>query len=350
MAESAARMTSTGRIRQVMNAKNIRIAVVLIGCLIMSVAVGISGGPAQLVNVLVTGGMWALLSVGLALVMGVMNIPYFAHGESFMLGAYAAFFVFDPLNRYLHLNPNAFLSAIAPLIAMFGAAVFGFIIGSVIERLVFAPLRHKSKKGWVVNALLLTVGLSFILTNGTTLLLGANYRGVAKYWDLAPLQLFGMRLPLERLVAFAIAILSIMILWLTLMRTDFGRQIRAVSQDEMGAEMVGINLDRIQNLTFAMATSLAALAGGALLFMFQAYPTVGQKPLFFAWFVVMLVGMGNIAGAVIGAFIVALLQSATQQFIGITWDSVVPTALMILVLLIAPSGIFGSEVKGIHEE
>jgi branched-chain amino acid transport system permease protein len=350
MEESTARIKSTGRTWQVMNAKNIRLAVVLIGCLIMTVAIGISGGPAQIVNVLVTGGMWALLSVGLALVMGVMNIPYFAHGESFMIGAYAAYFAFDAMSRYLHQHPNAYLAAIAPLIAMLGAAVAGFIIGLVIERLVFAPLRHKSKAGWVVNALLLTVGISFILTNGTTLMLGPDYRGVARYWDIAPVQLFGMRLPLERLVALAIAMLSIAVLWLILLRTDFGRQVRAVSQDEMGAEMVGIDLDRIQSLTFALSTSLAALAGGALLFMFQAYPTVGQKPLFFAWFVVMLVGMGNIAGAVIGGFIVALLQTTTQQFIGITWDSVVPTALMILVLLIAPSGIFGSEVKGIHEE
>jgi branched-chain amino acid transport system permease protein len=350
MEANSATKASTGRRVIMLSARTIRIAVVLGGCLVLTAAIGISGGPSQLINILVTGGMWSLLSVGLALVMGVMNIPQFAHGESFMIGAYAAYFVFSPLDRYLQQHPNAFLSAIAPLIAMAAAAVAGFVIGAVIERLVFAPLRHKSKQGWVMNALLLTVGLGFVLTYGTTLLLGPNYRGVARYWDIPALQFLGMRLPLERIVALAIAILSIVVLWFVLRQTDTGRAIRAVAQDEMGAEMVGIDLDRIQNLTFALATGLAALAGGALLFMFQAYPTVGQRPLYFAWFVVMLVGLGNVAGAVVGGFIVALLQTATQQFLGITWDSVVPTALMIVVLLVAPSGIFGSEVKGIHEE
>jgi branched-chain amino acid transport system permease protein len=84
--------------------------------------------------------------------------------------------------------------------------------------------------------------------------------------------------------------------------------------------------------------------------MFQAYPTVGLKPLYFAWYVVMLVGLGNIAGAIIGGFIVALLQTATQQFFGINWEDVIPTIVMVLVLIVAPSGIFGSEVKGVQEQ
>ncbi len=350
MQASTAKEPSGGRLRIVFNAQTIRMLVVLGGCLALTIAIGIGGGPSQIVNVLVTGGMWSLLSVGLALIMGVMQITHFAHGESFMIGAYAAYFTFNPLDLYLKEHPSAFLSAIAPLIAMVAAALVGFVAGALIERIVFAPLRHKSRQGWVLNALLLTVGLGFILTNGTTLVLGPNYRGVARYWDVEALQFLGMRLPLERVVALGISIVSISGLWLLLRQTDLGRSIRAVSQDEMGAEMVGIDLDRIQNFTFALATSLAALAGGALLFMFQAYPTVGQKPLYFAWFVVMLVGLGNVPGAIVGGFIVALLQTATQQFVGISWDSVVPTALMILVLLVAPSGIFGSEVKGIHEE
>jgi len=84
--------------------------------------------------------------------------------------------------------------------------------------------------------------------------------------------------------------------------------------------------------------------------MFQAYPTVGLKPLYFAWYVVMLAGLGNIAGAVVGGFMVALLQAATQQFFGINWEDVVPTLIMVLVLIVAPSGIFGSEVKGVQEQ
>ena len=115
------------------------------------------------------------------------------------------------------------------------------------------------------------------------------------------------------------------------------------------AELVKM-LEEKWGVSAAAPVAMAAMAGASLLFLFQAYPTVGLKPLYFSWFVVMLVGLGNVAGAFVGGFLVALLQTATQQFIGIAWEDVVPTFVMILVLLIAPSGIFGSEVKGIQEQ
>ena len=188
------------------------------------------------------------------------------------------------------------------------------------------------------------------MINGTTLLLGPNFRGVPRYWNVPPIEMFGIRIAVERLVAFGLAMLTILALWLFLQKTRTGRAIRAVSQDETGAQLVGINLNNIYSLTFALSTATAAMAGACLLFMFQAYPTVGLKPLYFAWYVVMLVGLGNIAGAIIGGFIVALLQTATQQFFGINWEDVIPTIVMVLVLIVAPSGIFGSEVKGVQEQ
>jgi branched-chain amino acid transport system permease protein len=201
-----------------------------------------------------------------------------------------------------------------------------------------------------MNTFLLTVGLSFVLTNGTTLVLGPNFRGIPRYYDVQPLELLGMRLAVDRILAFIIAIITIVVLTLFMQRTRTGRAIRAVSQDETGAQIVGINLNFIHTLTFSLATATSAMAGATLLFMFQAYPTVGLKPLYFAWYVVMLVGLGNVYGAIVGGFIVAMLQTATQQFIGIAWEDVFPTLVMILVLLLVPSGIFGSEVKGIQEQ
>lgn len=323
--------------------------IVLVASVAMVVAVGIKGGAAQIVNTIVTGGMWALLAVGLALVLGVMNIPHFAHGDSFMVGAYIALFVFEPLTSYLDKNPNEFLSAIAPFVGILVAALVGLALGAIMERLIFYPLRKRSRTDWVMNTFLLTVGLSFIMTNGATLTLGPNFQGITRYWDVPPLDVLGVRVTIDRLVAFLIAMITIAVLWFFLRRTRTGRAIRAVSQDETGAQLMGINLNFIHTLTFALATSMAALAGASLLFLFQAYPTVGLKPLYFAWYVVMLVGLGNVAGAIIGGFIVALLQTTTQLFVGIAWEDVVPTIIMILVLIVAPSGIFGSEVKGIQE-
>ena len=324
--------------------------VVISLAIVLAVVIAIMTGPSQLVNVVVTGGMWALLAAGLALVFGVMNIPHFAHGESFMVGAYVGYFVFTPLHNYLKIAPNPLLTFLAPVVGVLAAMVVGAVLGAVLERLIFAPLRKRTREGWVMNTFLLTVGLSFVLTNGTMLTLGPNFRGIPRYYDIPPLEFLGMRVAFDRLFAFAIAIITIAALTYFMQRTRTGRAIRAVSQDETGAELVGINLGFIHTLTFSLATAMAAMAGAALLFMFQAYPTVGLKPLYFAWYVVMLVGLGNVYGAIVGGFIVALLQTATQQFIGIAWEDVVPTAVMILILILIPSGIFGSEVKGIQEQ
>lgn len=329
---------------------NFPVVVVSVFSIILFILVGFEGGPPQLFNVLVTGGMWALLATGLALVFGVMNIPHFAHGESFMVGAYVAYFTFTPLNKLFLANGSKILIYSGPILAILTAGLAGCVLGIIIERIIFAPLRHRTKEGWVMNAFLLTVGLSFILVNGTTLTLGPNFRGIPRYYDVPSLEVMGAFIAVDRIVATVIALVTIGSLWFFLRHSKTGRAIRAVSQDETGAQLVGIDLDFIQTLTFSLATGTAAISGASLLFMFQAYPTVGLTPLYFAWYVVMLVGLGNIAGAIVGGFIVALLQSATQLFIGLSWQSVVPTAIMIMVLILAPSGIFGSEVKGVQEQ
>ncbi len=318
--------------------------------IILGIVISITASPSQLINAFVTGGMWALLAAGLALVFGVMNIVHFAHGESFMIGAYVGYFVFTWLSNFLDKNPNTVLSLLAPNLGVISAFIVGAVVGVILEKIIFSPLRKRTKSGWVMNTFLVTVGLSFILTNGTMLVLGANFHGIPRYYDVPPLELLGVRIAVDRLWAFGIAIITLAALTYFLQMTRTGRAIRAVSQDEVGAQMMGINLNNINTLTLALATGTAAMAGAALLFMFQAYPTVGLKPLYISWYVVMLVGLGNVYGAIIGGFIVALLQTATQQYIGIAWEMVVPTFIMILVLILAPSGIFGSEVKGVHEQ
>ncbi len=350
MTTSNARVAAAPRVSLAGLTRRTPALIVVSGSLVLAVVIGIVGGPTQIVNTLVTGGMWALMSMGLALIFGVMNIPHFAHGESFMVGAFVAYYIFTPLTNFLQAHPSAFLTALSPFAGIIGAGLAGAVMGLIIERLVVAPLRHRSREGWVMNTFLLTAGISYVLTNGATLTVGPDYRGVQQYWDVPPLQFLGVRLTVNRLVAFVIAIVVISILWVFMQRTNTGRSIRAVSQDETGAQMVGINLDAIHTLTFSLATGVAALAGASLLFMFPAYPTVGQNPLYVSWYVVMLVGLGNVSGAIIGGFIVALLQTATEQFLGLSWINVVPVVLMIIVLLVAPSGIFGSEVKGIQEQ
>ncbi|MBW2124052.1 MAG: hypothetical protein JRH07_19710 [Deltaproteobacteria bacterium] len=111
--------------------------------------------------------------------------------------------------------------------------------------------------------------------------------------------------------------------------------------------MVGININGIQTLTLALSSAFAALAGACLLFMYPAYPTVGLGPLYNSWFIVILAGMGNVGGAAVGGFIVALFQVLTTVYVGEGWDYAIPAAFIVLILLLRPSGIFGSEVRGI---
>jgi branched-chain amino acid transport system permease protein len=306
--------------------------------------------PIILVNTLVTGGMWALMAAGLALVFGVMNIANFAHGEFFMVGGLTAYFVFTPIQRLLGTDASPVLTALAPFAGMFAALAVGAMVGIFLEVVLFRQLRKRSRDGWVMNTFLLTAGVSVVVVNGSQLLFGTQFRGITRYWDVEPIQVLGVNLSFDRMMVFLIAIVTILAFWWFLRRSNLGRAVRAVSQDEVGAQMAGIDLNRIFILTLALSCALAALAGAALLFMFPAYPTVGLKPLYVAWYVVILAGLGNVQGAIAGAFLVALLQTLTSYFIGVGWEDVVPTALIILILLFKPSGLFGSEVKGVWEQ
>jgi branched-chain amino acid transport system permease protein len=194
------------------------------------------------------------------------------------------------------------------------------------------------------------VGISVIFVNTVQLIWGADFKGIPNYWNVDPLKFFGVNLSVDRLMAFILAVVVISFFWYFLQRTRTGRAIRAVSQDETGAQMVGINLNKIQLLTLALSGGLAAMAGASLLFIFPAYPTAGLKPLYVAWYIVMLVGLGNVGGTIIGGFIVALLQTLTSYYIGVGWEDVVPTVIIIVMLIFRPSGLFGSEVKGIQEQ
>jgi branched-chain amino acid transport system permease protein len=308
--------------------------------------------PSIVVDTLVTGGMWALMAAGLALVFGVMNIPNFAHGEFFMIGSLTAFFVFSPLQDAMLSDPSGtgLLKIVAPFPGMIVAAVVGFAVGAILEVLLFRPLRRRSREQWVMNTFLLTAGVSVVLINGDRLIFGNDFRGITRYWDVHTLEIMGVSVSMDRAAVFIIAMVTIGLFSLFLLRTRTGRAMRAVAQDEAGAQMAGISLNRIFVLTMGLSCGLAALAGAALLSLYPSYPDVGLQPLYLAWYVVILAGLGNVQGAMIGAFIVSLIQTVTVYYIGLDWVEVMPTLFIILILLFKPSGLFGSEVKGVWEQ
>jgi branched-chain amino acid transport system permease protein len=316
----------------------------------VAVAATLDRGPYILVNTVVTGGMLALVAMGLAMVFGVMNIPMFAHGEYFMIGTLVAYYVFTPINAYFSTHPDSLLRSLGPLVTIVAAMMVGALAGVASEVLVFSQLRKRSRENWVMNSFLLTVGLSVVLINAHQLFFGADFKGIVRYWSGAPLSIMDVFISRDRVAAFLLAVVVVLAFWLFISYTRTGQAIRAVSQDETGALIVGIGMNAILMLTMAISCSLAAVAGASLLFMYPSYPSVGLEPLYMAWFVVILAGLGNVLGAVVGAFIVALLKVLTTEYIGAGWDFVVPSVLIIVILVFKPSGLFGSEVRGILDK
>jgi branched-chain amino acid transport system permease protein len=285
---------------------------------------------------LLRGGLYALMALGLSLVFGVINIPQFAHGEFYMLGAYFAYFAFSTLGS-------------TPLVAILFAGAAGFAAGALIEKALFGPLRKRGGADWVMNTFLVTIGLSFVLQNGALAVWGANFRGITGYWSGSLRLGSSMAIPLDRVAGFGLAIGAILAFWLFLGRTRTGRAIRAVAQDETGAALLGIEPDRIRNLAFALSTMLAAIAGGSLLSLNPAHPAMGSEALFKSWFVVILSGLGSVGAAIPGGFLVGILETFGSYFFGSVWQDCVSISIIILILLFRPNGLFASEVRGIWE-
>lgn len=291
---------------------------------------------ALLVTGCMRGGVYALMSAGLSLIFGVMNIAQFAHGEFYMLGGYTAYFVF----RVAGLNP---------LLAIAVAGLLGFAAGVLVEKAVYHPLRVRAPEQWVMNTFLVTVGLSYAIENSAQAIWGGNYFGITRYWQTSVPIGTGMAIPADRIMSFAIAILVILALGIFLKWTQAGRAIRAVAQDEAGAMLVGIDLDRIRALTSGLSTMLAAIAGASLLWMVPAHPTMGAEPLYKSWYVVILGGLGSVSAAIPAGFLVGMIETFSYYAFGANWQNVVSLSLIILILMVKPGGLFGSEVKGIWE-
>jgi branched-chain amino acid transport system permease protein len=318
--------------------------------IVVCVFAAVDKGPYLIINTVVMGGMLALVAMGLALVFGVMNIAQFAHGEFFMIGSLTAYYIVKPLQKYVSIHPSPVLEIINPVIGICGATLVGFAIGVICEKIVFLPLRKRSTGNWVMNSFLITLGLSIILVNTHQLIFTADFKGIIGYWQGPSISIMDVYISQDRFISSFLSFTVVILFGIFMKYSRTGLAIRSVSQDETGALMVGINLNGIQTLTMGLSCSFAALAGASLLYLYPSYPTVGMEPLYMAWFVVILAGLGNIIGAVICALIVSLIKVLTVEYVGTGWDFVIPSIIIIILLILKPSGIFGSTVRGAHDK
>lgn len=278
----------------------------------------------QLVNGVILGGAYALISVGMTMIFGIMNISNFAHGTIYMLGGYCVYFLSTVLRQ-------PFLLAVA--MAMF---VVG-LIGIAIERIVFRPVYGAP----VLNDLLIALGLSFVLENGALLLWGSQTKSVPTPYTDIVFRFVGVSVTLQRLIVLVASVVLIGALYLFLERTRYGKAIVATSQNPKGAALVGIDLDHVYMMTFAISSALAAAAGALLAPLFYVFPTMGSMPLLKAFVVVVLGGMGNVQGAVVGGFLVGIAESLGGAYLSSDYKNVFAFIILIAVLLIRPQGLFG---------
>lgn len=188
------------------------------------------------------------------------------------------------------------------------------------------------------------------MQNGVRMIWGSKFYGITQYWQGRTSIFTSMQIANDRIVAFVIAIFAIALLWYFLTYSRTGRAIRAVSQDETGAILMGIDLNWIHTLTFSLSCLLAAIAGASLLSINPAFPTMGVIPLYKSWFVLILVGMGNIWGTIYGGLIVGLLETVSIKLFGAGWQDVISLTVIILILVFKPSGLFAKKgVKSVLE-
>jgi branched-chain amino acid transport system permease protein len=276
-----------------------------------------------LVSGLITGTLYALLAGGLTLIWGVMRIVNLAHGEFLMLGAFATFFLVQPLGG----NPILTIPLTAPL---FFAA--GFLLYRLLIRRVVGAAELMS--------LLLTFGVSIFLIN-TAILAWSGQSRIVEYVT-GSLEILGVTISRPRLIAGAIAVALSLAMYLVLQKTLIGTAIRAVSYNRRIAEECGINSGRIYAVVFGIGTALAAAAGSLASTIFAFNPVVGQQFILKAFAVTVLGGMGNFMGALVGGLIIGIVEALVGYFFSVHLSAAAALLIIILTLLLRPSGILGA--------
>lgn len=277
------------------------------------------------------GGIYALVAIGLNLIFGVAKVVNFAHGEFLMIGMYVAYW----LSSLFGIDPYWG----APLVFLFGAVIgVGFYLGLIRFTVYKTELTQ----------VFATLGVAILLQNLALMLFSADYLTVQVFSaGNESIPLLGAYVSATRLMSFLFAIAAMALVMLFIKKTYMSKAIEAVSQDLTAARLVGINVDKVLVVAFAIGIGLTALAGGVLIPSFYAFPTVGSSFVLISFVVVVLGGLGNVPGTVIGGLLLGVLES----FVGfIEPDLKEATYFVLLILLLAflPNGLFG--IKGAEKE
>lgn len=279
----------------------------------------------SVLNGLTTGGLYALVALGLTLIYGVLHIINFAHGALLMLGLYAVYF----LNVQFGIDPYVALLIVPPAM---------FALGYALQRGIIGRASH----GRDENILLVTLGLSIIIENLSLFFFRSDTRTVDTPYSFDVIEIFGAFLPYPKVVAFIGALVTAALLWLLMSRTDLGRAIRALAKERKGAQLVGINADHVFAMSFGLGIACLGVAACLLLPSYYVNPQVGGGFVLIAFTIVVLGGMGSFVGALIGGLIIGVVEALGGLFLGESLGQIGIFLIFILVLIFRPTGLFGA--------
>ena len=282
-----------------------------------------------LINGLGLGSVYAIIALGYTMVYGIAKMLNFAHGDIIMIGAYVAFFA---LSRF---QLPLFVSVILSIVVC-------TILGVVIERLAYKPLRQASS----LSVLITAIGVSYFLQNAAQLLWTSNTKVFPSIVSNAYLKIGDLSISYLTIITIAVCIAIMIVLTLFISKTKTGMAMRACSEDKGAAMLMGINVNTTISITFAIGSGLAAIASILLCATYPSvYPTLGSMPGIKAFTAAVFGGIGSIPGAFLGGLMLGVIETLTKAYISTQLSDAIVFAVLIVVLLINPTGLLGKKIS-----
>ena len=285
----------------------------------------------QLINGISLGSIYALIALGYTMVYGIIKLINFAHGDIYMVGAYVGFFAITKLN----------MSFIPALLA---SMIFCAVLGIIIERLAYKPLRNATR----IAALITAIGVSLFLEYGGILIVSPQPRAFPEVFQTTKLTFFDgtVYMTNKQIIIFIVAVILMILLQFIVHRTKIGLAMRAVSFDQDAALLMGIDVNTTISATFAIGSALAGAAGVLVgIYYTSISPLMGIVPGLKAFVAAVLGGIGSIPGAAVGGLLMGVIEAMVSGYWSSTLRDAVAFGILILILIIKPSGIFGTNTR-----
>ena len=283
----------------------------------------------QLINGLSLGSIYALIALGYSMVYGIILLLNFAHGDIIMVGAYMSWVVMNQLG-------------LGPVTAVCASILTCTLLGVFIEKIAYTPLRGSPR----ISLLITAIGVSFFLEYGAELVFGSAAKVVPAYFDNHVFHIGSVNISLTSIITLVVTVLSMIVLTFLVNHTKLGRAMRAVSEDMDAARLMGVNVNSTISFTFAVGSALAGI--GSVLYCCsypQANPTMGSMLGLKAFVAAVLGGIGSIPGAMIGGIAIGLCECFVSAIGLSAWKDAVTFAILIIVLLVKPTGFMGRQVQ-----